>query len=603
MTKQLLFIALFITAITFAQSPQKMSYQAVLRSSSSALITSAPVGMKISVLQGSATGTVAYSETQSPTTNANGLISLEIGSGTPVTGTFAGINWANGPYFIKTETDPSGGTTYTITGTSPLMSVPYALFSASGTAGSTGPAGKDGVDGADGPQGPQGPSGAAGIQGLKGDTGAASTVAGPTGPQGAIGLTGATGANGASGETGTAGTNGADGSNGTPGADGLTGPQGPSGAAGIQGLKGDIGLTGDTGATSTVAGPTGPQGAIGLTGATGATGATGLTGATGAAGTNGTNGVDGATGLTGATGTNGADGLTTSVNGVTQIAGAITLTKSNIGLGSVDNTTDLLKPVSTATQSALDLKAPLASPTFTGTVSGIDKTMVGLGSVDNTTDLLKPVSTATQSALDLKAPLASPTFTGTPTLPTGTIAVTQTAGNNTTAIATTAFVLANADGNVSGFTHYLGEVFNGGIIYYLYRGSDGLEHGLIVALTESTAAWQTRGTLVNADRTEDGAYNTTLMTGSPAATYIVGLGAGWYLPSIDELGLLYYNRYSAQKGLRTGGNTLLSSTAYYWSSTEFTAFNEYAYYFYFSSGVVYSNFKTNTYSVRGVRAF
>jgi hypothetical protein len=539
MTKQLLFIALFITAITFAQSPQKMSYQAVLRSSSSALITSAPVGMKISVLQGSATGTVAYSETQSPTTNANGLISLEIGSGTPVTGTFAGINWANGPYFIKTETDPSGGTTYTITGTSPLMSVPYALFSASGTAGSTGPAGNDGVDGADG-----------------------------------------------------------------------------------------------------------PQGAIGLTGATGATG---LTGATGAAGTNGTNGVDGATGLTGATGTNGADGLTTSVNGVTQIAGAITLTKSNIGLGSVDNTTDLLKPVSTATQSALDLKAPLASPTFTGTVSGIDKTMVGLGSVDNTTDLLKPVSTATQSALDLKAllasptftgtvsgidktmvglgsvdnttdllkpvstatqsaldlkaPLASPTFTGTPTLPTGTIAVTQTAGNNTTAIATTAFVLANADGNVSGFTHYLGEVFNGGIIYYLYKGSDGLEHGLIVALTESTAAWQTRGTLVNADRTEDGAYNTTLMTGSPAATYIVGLGAGWYLPSIDELGLLYYNRYSAQKGLRTGGNTLLSSTAYYWSSTEFTAFNEYAYYFYFSSGVVYSNFKTNTYSVRGVRAF
>jgi hypothetical protein len=536
MTKQLLFIALFITAITFAQSPQKMSYQAVLRSSSSALITSAPVGMKISVLQGSATGTVAYSETQSPTTNANGLISLEIGSGTPVTGTFAGINWANGPYFIKTETDPSGGTTYTITGTSPLMSVPYALFSASGTAGSTGPAGNDGVDGADG-----------------------------------------------------------------------------------------------------------PQGAIGLTGATGATGLTG------AAGTNGTNGVDGATGLTGATGTNGADGLTTSVNGVTQIAGAITLTKSNIGLGSVDNTTDLLKPVSTATQSALDLKAPLASPTFTGTVSGIDKTMVGLGSVDNTTDLLKPVSTATQSALDLKAPLASPTFTGTvsgidktmvglgsvdnttdllkpvstatqsaldlkaplasptftgtPTLPTGTIAVTQTVGNNTTAIATTAFVLANADGNVSGFTHYLGEVFNGGIIYYLYKGSDGLEHGLIVALTESTAAWQTRGTLVNADRTEDGAYNTTLMTGSPAATYIVGLGAGWYLPSIDELGLLYYNRYSAQKGLRTGGNTLLSSTAYYWSSTEFTAFNEYAYYFYFSSGVVYSNFKTNTYSVRGVRAF
>jgi hypothetical protein len=64
---------------------------------------------------------------------------------------------------------------------------------------------------------------------------------------------------------------------------------------------------------------------------------------------------------------------------------------------------------------ALGLKAPLASPTFTGTVSGITKTMVGLGSVDNTADSAKPVSTATQTALDLKAPLASPTFTGTVT--------------------------------------------------------------------------------------------------------------------------------------------------------------------------------------------
>jgi len=80
MKKLLLFIALFITAITFGQSPQKMSYQAVLRNSSSALITSAPVGMKISILQGSATGTVSYSETQRPNTNINGLVSLEIGN-------------------------------------------------------------------------------------------------------------------------------------------------------------------------------------------------------------------------------------------------------------------------------------------------------------------------------------------------------------------------------------------------------------------------------------------------------------------------------------------------------------------------------------------
>jgi hypothetical protein len=115
--------AVILTASVFAQSPQKMSYQAVIRNSSNALVTSTAVGMRISILQGSATGTLVYLETQTPTTNANGLVSIEIGGGTG----FDTINWANGPYFIKTETDPTGGTTYTITGTSQLLSVPYAL--------------------------------------------------------------------------------------------------------------------------------------------------------------------------------------------------------------------------------------------------------------------------------------------------------------------------------------------------------------------------------------------------------------------------------------------------------------------------------------------
>jgi hypothetical protein len=78
------------------------------------------------------------------------------------------------------------------------------------------------------------------------------------------------------------------------------------------------------------------------------------------------------------------------------------LNKSAVGLANVDNTSDANKPVSTATQTALDLKADLASPTFTGTVSGITKSMVGLANVDNTSDANKPVSTATQTALDLK---------------------------------------------------------------------------------------------------------------------------------------------------------------------------------------------------------
>ena len=96
------------------------------------------------------------------------------------------------------------------------------------------------------------------------------------------------------------------------------------------------------------------------------------------------------------------------------------ITKAMVGLGSVDNTSDASKPVSTEQKAALALKAPLASPTFSGTVSGITAAMVGLGSVDNTSDLGKPVSTAQQTALALKAPLASPTFSGTVRLPAGT---------------------------------------------------------------------------------------------------------------------------------------------------------------------------------------
>ena len=115
--------AILMTASMFAQAPQKMSYQAVIRNASNALVTNQAVGMQVSILQGSISGTVVYTETQTPTTNANGLVSIEIGGGVG----FNTIDWANGPYFIKTETDPTGGTSYSITGTSQLLSVPYAL--------------------------------------------------------------------------------------------------------------------------------------------------------------------------------------------------------------------------------------------------------------------------------------------------------------------------------------------------------------------------------------------------------------------------------------------------------------------------------------------
>lgn len=112
------------------QSPNRMSYQAVIRNASNALVASQPIGMKVSVLRGSAVGPVVYAETYSPApiTNANGLVTLAIGSGTPQVGTFSTIDWYDGPYYIKTEADPTGGTTYTITGSSQLLSVPYSEF-------------------------------------------------------------------------------------------------------------------------------------------------------------------------------------------------------------------------------------------------------------------------------------------------------------------------------------------------------------------------------------------------------------------------------------------------------------------------------------------
>jgi hypothetical protein len=99
-------VTILFYVYSFAQAPQKMSYQAVIRNSSNTLVINTQVGMQISILQGAAGGTAVYVETQTPTSNTNGLVSLEVGAGTVVSGTFAAINWSNGPYFIKTETDP-----------------------------------------------------------------------------------------------------------------------------------------------------------------------------------------------------------------------------------------------------------------------------------------------------------------------------------------------------------------------------------------------------------------------------------------------------------------------------------------------------------------
>jgi uncharacterized protein (TIGR02145 family) len=155
-------LLVMISITAFSQAPQKFSYQTVIRNSSNQLLANQQVGIKISVLQGSETGIVVYSERHTPITNSNGLATLSIGTGTVLNGNFQDINWSSGTYYIQTETDPNGGNNYTITSTQQLLSVPYALYAETsgnsilGPQGPTGPQGPIGLTGATGPQGQAG---------------------------------------------------------------------------------------------------------------------------------------------------------------------------------------------------------------------------------------------------------------------------------------------------------------------------------------------------------------------------------------------------------------------------------------------------------------
>jgi len=271
--KRVLLIALifFMATGAWAQAPQKMSYQAIIRTASNIVVASSTVGIKISIVKGSPNGPSVFAERHTKSTNANGLLSLEIGAGTVLSGIFSAIDWANGPYFIKTETDPLGGTNYSIVGATELLSVPYALFATtSGNTAAVGPAGPAGATG------PQGPTGATGPTGQIGPAGA-------TGPQGPIGLTGAQGLPGLIGPIGPAGPAGAMGAMGPQGPTGLTGTQGPIGFTGPVGPIGATGLQGPIGPIGPI-GPAGAQGPIGLTGPQGPQGAQGVPGPIGPAG-------------------------------------------------------------------------------------------------------------------------------------------------------------------------------------------------------------------------------------------------------------------------------------------------------------------------------
>lgn len=339
-------ISLLTIAPCFAQAPEKLSYQAVVRDANNDLVTNQTVGVQISILQGSASGTSVYKETQIPLTNDNGLVSIEIGgdSATVISGDITSINWSAGTYFIKTEIDPAGGTNYTITGTSQVLSVPYAFHA---------------------------------------------------------------------------------------------------------------------------------------------------------------------------------------------------------------------KTVESITESQItDLQTYLTAETDPGYNASIAS---GITDTDTSNWSNK------QNAL--------------------------VAGNGITISGDT----------ISTGSFYLGQDTLGGIVFYIYLGSDGKQHGLIVSKTQTNTNWQNTGTTVNADRSWDGVYNMGLMSDSPAKTWAEGLGAGWYLPSIDEVSILWHSRFHVNNALNAGGHTLLATSSSYWSSTEASAANAFA--FEFEKGHTAFYPKTNSWFTRAIKAF
>lgn len=374
MKKAILILSVFlIIGFTLkAQSPQGFNYQAVARNNSGVAVSNQSIGLKINLRQGTATGTIEYSETHTVTSSNIGLLNLVVGEGTVVSGTFNAIDWSAGPYFIEISMDVTGGTNYVLMGTQQLMSVPYALYAANGgTTGAQGITGSTGSTGSTGAQGAIGVTGAIGTTGITGATGVTGAT-GNIGTSGATGSTGSTGATGIAGPTGdryattsstalnisvpttpltftvetglaysigqeviiafsstqqmigtitnfnsgtgvmdvTVTTSTGSGTGLQPWSINLNGAPGPAGPVGATGNNGSNGSTGSTGATGNngTDGLTGATGTNGIDGSMGATGTNGINGATGATGNNGTNGATGTTGNTGATGSTGATG-------------------------------------------------------------------------------------------------------------------------------------------------------------------------------------------------------------------------------------------------------------------------------------------------------
>jgi hypothetical protein len=589
----LLTAALF-TVVLFAQSPDKMSYQAVIRNSSGVLVASSTVGMKISILQGSTSGTVVYAETQTPTTNINGLVSVEIGGGTVVTGNISTIDWSDGQYFIKSETDPEGGTSYTITGSSELMSVPYALMAKTvATYTETDP-----VFGA-----------------WDKSTGINITSSQVSDFQTSV-------SNNADVQANTA-------KNSYPTADAtklaaITGTNtGDETGASIRTKLGVSVLSGsNTGDDAINALYSGLVSNATHTGD--ATGSTALT----VVGIHGTALGSLATGLLKNTTTTGVPSIAVAGTDYLAPTGSAALltdfpTFNQNTTGTAASFTGSLSGDVTGTQSATVVSnSAVLSKVLTGytsgagTIAATDNILLAIQKLNgndatnaNLTGEVTSVGNATTIANKVTMTATLPvSVTGSPAvIASGAVAISIAPATQSAAGSMSSADKTKLDG-LAPSAHYLGEFFDGGIIFHIFKGADGLEHGLIVNLSELTGAtsqWSTNITTELGTNNWDGPANTALMLASatcPAATYVNGLGAGWYLPAFDELTFLFNNRLYVNKGIVAHGSGTPLLFGDYWSSSEFSGSEGLD--LFFKEGKFYQGSKDSILgTVRAIRAF
>jgi hypothetical protein len=541
-----LLLFLLATVSILAQTPEKMSYQVVLRDASNTLLTNQQVRMQISILQTTITGTAVYIETQIATTNINGLVSIAIGSGTS-SDDFSAIDWSAGPYFIKTETDPSGGSSYTITGTTQLMSVPFALYAKTSGSSTPGPQGAQGPAGSNGAQGNTGATGAQGPAGNDGANGGVTGAQGPAGTNGANGTQGIQGETGSAGAQGTAGTNGTNGAQGIQGETGSAGTNGTNGAQGIQGETGSAGATGTNGTNGTQ-GVQGDTGSVGAAGTNGAQGIQGDTGSVGVAGTNGTNGTNGTQGLQGDTGDTGPAGIAGA--GTVQ---TLSFTSPNLELSDSGGSIDLTALINDADSDTSNELQSLEEVLSRGNNAAHQ--------IKNVTEPTDAQDATTKAYVDAKDATIDALIAA---LDAKIIAL------DTRIEAIAAVTPAT-----------VGDIRAGGVVFWV--DPDDLSHGLVCAIEDlgSEIQWY-NGSYTVTGATDlvigAGSANTTAIIanqGAVATDYAAGLaraynGGGfndWFLPSKDELNAMFENKATINTTAIANGGSAFNDEKY-WSSSE-----------------------------------